>query len=264
MSAPKIGFNSYVEIATCMVNEDSDYQRLQQSVPHWGEGKTQSDSASDWTDTAFEINTPDLLKLEWSKRVEEWQRLYPDGGPPVEDCTSLKDLKFGVFFLQHPIAAISLWNVMQHFYALDRFVCCTSKESRERIAEWESMPPFEYLEASSVERRWRKSLQNLSREIENEEKRDALSSRMEGMLSSTAKLEDACRELQRSLRENLKGLKLVDLILEQINVAVGRRYSMIETYFKTHEDHNRETNIDDVEQATDSGTPASISRMIMH
>jgi hypothetical protein len=241
MDPPKVGFNSYVDIATSMVIHDSCCKRSQESV-------------SGWADKDFEINTPDLLKLEWSKRIEEWQRLYPDRGPPVEDCASLKDLKFHAFFLQHPIAAMSLWNVMQTFYALDRFVCCTSKESRDKIAEWESMPLFEYLEASRVEKRWRSSLQNLRKEIKDENNRDALLPRIDGMLLGTVKLEDACKELQRSLKENLKGVKLVDLILEQISVAAGRRFSMIDTYLKMDENHNEETNIDDViEDATESG-----------
>lgn len=247
MKSPKVGFNSYVDIATCMVIHDSDGKRPQESV-------------SDWTETDFETNTPGLLKLEWSKRIKEWQRLYPDRGPPVEDCASLKDLEFHALFLQHPIAAMSLWNVMQTFYALDRFVCCTSKESRDKIAEWESIPLYEYLEASRVEKRWRSSLQNLRKEIKNEESRDALLPRIDGMLIATVKLEDACKELQRSLRENLEGVKLVDLILEQISVAAGRRFSMIDTYLKMDENHNGETNIGDaIEDVAGSGMLPSVS-----
>ena len=246
MKSPKVGFNSYVDIATCMVIHDSDSKRPQKS-------------ASDWTETDFEINTPDLLKMEWSRRIKEWQRLFPDRGPPVEDCASLKDFNFHAFFLQHPIAAMSLWNVMQTFYTLDNFVCGTSKESRDKIAEWESMPLFEYLEASRVEKRWRSSLQNLRKDIKNEDSRDALLTRIDGMLLGTVKLEDAWKELQRSLKENLKGVKLVDLILEQISVAAGRRFSMIDTYLEMDDNHNGETNIDDaVEDVAGSGMLPSI------
>lgn len=243
MSQPKIGFNSYVDIATCMVFQYSDYEIQQPSGSDRGESVKLQESVSDWTGTDFEINTPDLLKSEWANRIEQWRRQFPDGGPPIEDCKSLKDLQFGAFFLQHPIAAISLWNVMQAFYALDRVVCCTSKEAREKIAEWELMPPFAYLEASSVEKRWRKSLVNLSKEI-NEKNRDTLLQRIDGIHPGIVKLEDTCGELQRSLRENLKGIKLVDSMLEQTGVAAARRFSMIDTYLKLYENHNGETNID--------------------
>jgi hypothetical protein len=247
MNSPKVGFNSYVDIATCMAIHDIDSTRPQESV-------------SEWTETDFEINTPDPLKLEWRKRIKEWQWLYPDRGPPVEDCASLKDLKFHALFLQHPIAAMSLWNVMQTFYALDRFVCCTPKKSQDKIAEWESMPLFEYLEASRVEKRWRSSLQSLREEIENENSRDALLPRIDGMLLGIVKLEDACKELQRSLKENLKGFKLVDSILEQINVAARRRFSMIDTYLKMDENHHGETNIDNaIEDFRGSGMLPSVS-----
>src|SRR5579871_5510128 len=101
MNSPRVGFNSYVDIATCMAPQDGDYKRLQQSISEWCESERPQESVSNGTETDFGISTPDLLKLEWSKRIEEWQRLYPDGGPPVEECTSLKDLKFCTFFLQH-------------------------------------------------------------------------------------------------------------------------------------------------------------------
>jgi len=246
MNSPKVGFNSYVDIAICMVIQDRDFKRLHQSVSAWCESNGLQESVSDSTETDFKINTPDPLKSEWSNRIKDWQTLYPDRGPPVEDCTSLKGLQFCVLFLQHPIAAMSLWNVMQTFYALDRFVCCTSEESRDKIAGWESLPPFEYLEAGEVEKQWGDSLQNLRKEIENENNRDALLPRIDGILFGIVKLEDTCIELQRSLKENLKGIKLVDLMLEQISVAAGRRFSMIDTCLKMDENRNGETSIDGV------------------
>jgi len=134
---------------------------------------------------------------------------------------------------------MSLWNVMQTFYALDHSVCCTSKESRDRPAEWESMPPFEYLEASRVEKRWRTSLQNLKKEIENENNEDAPLPRMHFGVKT---LEDAYEELRRSLSANLRGVKLVDSMLEQIKVATGRRFSMIDTYLNLDKNHSGRKN----------------------
>jgi hypothetical protein len=239
MSSPIIGFNSYVDIAICMVIQQSDYRNLHHSVLGRGEDKETREYTFDPTETVFETSPRGRLRLEWSDRIKEWQRLYPDNGPRVENWTSLKEFVFGAFFLQHPISAMSLWNVMRTFYALDHFVCCTSKVSQDRLAEWESMPPFEYLEASRVEKRWRTSLQNLKKEIENEDNEDAPLPRMH---FGVKKLEDACEELRRSLKENLRGVKLVDLMLEQIKVAAGRRFSMIDTYLKLDENHSGRKN----------------------
>lgn len=262
MNSPKVSFESYVGIATCMVDQDSDCERLQQSVSDWAESTGTLESASDGAETDSEINTPDLLELEWSKRIEEWQKLYPDKGPPVEECTSLKDIQFCTFFLQYPIAGMALWNVIQAFYALDRFVCCTSKELWDKIAGWESMPPFEYLVSSRVEKRWRISLRDLKKEIKevnHGDNRDVLSPRMIGMHLGTVKLEEAWRELERILKANMKDTKLADSMLEQIHVAYKWRFKMIDTYLKVDDNHNGETSVEDsIHGVTGSGMASPV------
>lgn len=276
MNSPTVGFNSYVDIAICMVIQDSDRERLKQSVSRWCGVEEAQKSSSDWTVKDFEIHSPHSLRWEWSTRIREWQEQLPDRGQPVEECTSLNNLQFSALFLQHPFAAMSLWNAMQTFYTLDRLVCGTSKESLSRVTEWELMPPFEYLEAPKVEKRWRSSLQELGREIKDgsheeapvpqpenlfsgiadigkgpktgskdENKSETLLRRIDGIYLGIAKLENAQGELRRNLRENLKGVKLVDLMLERIVVAARRRFSMIDTYLKTDEHHEVEHHFDD-------------------
>ena len=105
------------------------------------------------------------------ENIRKWQECLPDSGKPVEE-TPLSDLQFSALFLQHPFTAMPLWNVMQRFYALDRLVCATSKESLEKISEWEEMPLFKYLEAGKVEKRWRNSLQELGRGIKESSKQE--------------------------------------------------------------------------------------------
>jgi hypothetical protein len=272
MSSSKIGFTSYVEIATSMVIQDTDRERLNQSVSKLCGLEQRKNSTPDFAADDIEIHSPRLLKIEWEKRIREWQELLPDRGQPVEECRSLNDFQFCAFFLQHPFVAMSLWNVMQTFYTLDRLVCGTSKESLDRINEWESMQPFEYLEAPRVEKRWRYSLQELLKSIDNSSHQDAttpqpedllsgisnigetmkggsqdrikgnttdtLLRRIDGIYFGISKLENAKRELRRNLRENLKGVRLVDSMLEAIAVAAKRRFSMIDTYLKI-DDHHR-------------------------
>jgi hypothetical protein len=259
-----------------MVIQDSDRERLKQSVSTWCGVEEAQNSSSDWTVKDLELHSPHSLKLEWTKRIREWQERLPDRGQPVEECTSLNNLQFCALFLQHPFAAMPLWNVMQTFYTLDRLVCGMSKESLSRVTEWESMPPFEYLAAPKVEKRWRSSLQELGKEIKDgshedasvpqpenlfsgisdiakgpkmgskdENKSEMLLRRIDGIYFAIAKLEDAQGELRRNLRENLKGVKLVDLMLERIVLAAKRRFSMIDTYLKTDEHHEVEHHFKD-------------------
>jgi hypothetical protein len=274
MATNKVGFNSYVDIATSMAIQDSDREKLNHIMSKW--------SPSNRTEKDLETNPPDLLKLEWRKRIEEWQKKWPDGFPPIEDCRSLKELEFSAFFLQYPFVAMSLWNVMQTFYALDRLVCCTSKESLDKIEEWELMPPFDYLEASKVEKRWRSALPNLRKELENSNtgasplprvddlisvvakrenvltdsrrslkeskdgyKRDMLFWRMAGLSSSTVKLEDAQEELRRNLTENLRNFKFLDLMLKEISFAAKWRFSMIDTYLRLDDSHGGGKKVND-------------------
>jgi len=228
-------FESYVEIAVSMANQDSDHESLKQLI----------------------------------RNIRKWQECHPDSGKPVEE-TPLSDLQFSALFLQHPFTAISLWNVMQRFYALDRLVCATSKESLEKIREWEEMPLFKYLEAGKVEKRWRNSLQELGRGIKESSKQEeaslspkvnVLSSfsetrngltgipkaykegiksetllrRIDGIHSSITKLDTSLRELRRNLKENLESVDLREGMLKQIEHAARIRYSMIDTYLKMDE-----------------------------
>jgi hypothetical protein len=272
MSSPTFGFNSYVDIAICMAIKDSDSERLKQSVSKWCAIEEARNSASDGTVKDFEVHSPHLLKMEWTKRIREWQDKLRDRGQPVEECTSLNDIQFGALFLQHPFAAMPLWNVMQTFYTLDRLVCGTSKESLDRVTKWELMQPFKYLEAPEVEERWRSSLQELGKEIKdgshremlvsqpedlffglanvgkaakadskernNDKKSDTLLRRIDGIYFGISKLENAQGELRRNMKENLKGVKLVDLMLERIFLAARTRFSMIDTYLKIDEHHD--------------------------
>jgi hypothetical protein len=134
------------------------------------------------------------------------------------------------------------------------------------------MPPFEYLEAPRVERRWRTSLQSLKEEIhegngegapvskkdsmllavtrvedtrrgskagleENKRnKRETLLRRIDGIFSGITKLENAQSKLRRSFKENLEGVQLAEPMLYSINKAARTRFSMIDTYL-TMDDH---------------------------
>jgi hypothetical protein len=250
------------------------------SIPE-GDRKISKSLGSEWRDTTetekfpsdriqdhVNDNSRALLEKEWSNRIKVWQTETLNC-IPIEECTSLREIRTCAFVIQHPFAGMSLWNVMQCFYALDRLVCYSSKGFPDKISEWETIPPFEYLEAPKVERRWRASLQSLRNEIHEEngedvseprkdnmllavtkieatrrgskagleesknanrrEKRETLLRRIDGIFSGITKLENAQSKLRRNFKESLEGVQLVDSMLETIDKAARTRFKMIDT-----------------------------------
>ena len=278
MNSDKVGLDSYVEIALCMADQDNYQENLKQSVSRYATRTIDAESSTSWSPEEFTIHSPHFLEKEWRDHITEWQGQHPGNGTAVED-TSLPELQFSMLFLQHPFAAMSLWNVMQRFYALDRVVCSKSEESLENIREWEEMAPFKYLEATKVEKRWRSSLKELRKEIKESSrevdpplpsghnglsgilakrnnakgisrtndqgvKSELILKQINGIYSGIAKLDSALHELRRNLQNYLENDKLMEKMLERAIAAAGIRYSMIDTYLKMDENSEAGDGVD--------------------
>lgn len=257
MSSPTVGFNSLVDIATSMAIQSLD----KPSRHDISKGHPLTEASFE---DEFEFGASHSPRKEWVRRISDWQVESPEIATPVEDCTSLRDLEISTLFLQHPFAAMALWNVMETFYALDRLVCCTSDETLSRIIEWESMPLFVYMEAPEVEERWRSSLQLLKAQIKDynsimppspllpvkrEERRgsskyllgsgiktDVVFRRIDGIFTGIAKLEEVQGDLERSFKMNLEDFHMVDCMMKAIDKAANVRFSMIDTYLRMDDD----------------------------
>ncbi|KAL3418151.1 hypothetical protein PVAG01_09866 [Phlyctema vagabunda] len=232
MSSPKIDLKSYVDIAASMALPDSEPKHRERYVPRPRKQTKKQPTSFSWDSEGHEINDPALLKAVWKERIEYWQELLPSKGSSIEECENLNELQFSTLFFQYPFAAMSLWNVMQAFYALDR-LCCGSYDS----LKWESMPPFQYLEANKVERLWKCSLQSLGNGIKYSSNGANLVQRMHDIFSGIQKFENAQSELKRNLISNLKDVKLVEKMLEKIDTASKKRFSMINTYLEVARDN---------------------------
>ena len=267
-TSPTVGFYSIVDIAICMSIPGGDRKISNSLGSEWRDTTETEKFPSDGIHDHVNDNSRALLEKEWSNRIKVWQA-ETSNCIPIEECTSLREIRTCAFVIQHPFAGMSLWNVMQCFYALDRLVCYTSKGFPDKISEWETIPPFEYLEAPKVERRWRTSLQSLRNEIHEEngedvsepkkdnmllavtkieatrrgskagleeskngnqkERRETLLRRIDGIFSGITKLENAQSKLRRNFKENLEGVQLVDSMLEVIDKAARTRFKMIDT-----------------------------------
>ncbi|KAL2071929.1 hypothetical protein VTL71DRAFT_13164 [Oculimacula yallundae] len=229
----KIGTGSYVEIAVNTIMHDTDLEDLLALSMH------------DYTKTS--PRSGDELRSDWTARVEDWQRTYPNGGVRVEDLTMITELHFGALFLQRPDSAMYLWTMMQAFYALDRLVCCKPATEPER---WSHFTIPDYLESKVIQSAWKKSLPVLRKDInkastnvpkmdrffaatndkgshptDSRARKEALR-RTDGIAAGITKLEDAHRQLIRNW-SSLKGIQVAESLLWKINEAADIRFAMI-------------------------------------
>ncbi|KAK9773323.1 hypothetical protein SCAR479_10052 [Seiridium cardinale] len=142
----------------------------------------------DWYETnEYKEDAGAIFSPEWQGRLTEWGNEFDNGS--VSDIhhhikllqQNSEELELGHFFQVHPIAAFSLWHVLQACYELDRIIC--GAQNRITIAQWQKWRPFQYLLSLEIRTLWQKRLRILSSEARK----------------STDKLEreDVARRLQR-------------------------------------------------------------------
>ena len=99
-------------------------------------------------DSRYSDEALDIFSEEWENRIIFWhQRAVNRAAETMSSDELLETLDFGSFFLAHPIAAFSLWQVLQACYELDRAVCGDIKV----VNSWEQLKPFEYLRDAGIQ-----------------------------------------------------------------------------------------------------------------
>jgi hypothetical protein len=173
---------------------------------------------SRWFDEHPSVNTPDIYNSEWSVRVADWKR--GDNIRPSSVVSGNK-LNFSILFVNHPVASIYLWNLLQAFHELDKAVCehpDKTKPSREL-----------YSTEAGVENAWCESLQNLKRIILTR----AISNndfmlRMYEIRCAVDKLDVTLAELREVVVADVVKNILVENMLDEIDSAVEWRFNMID------------------------------------
>ncbi|KAI2624155.1 hypothetical protein GGR54DRAFT_563921 [Hypoxylon sp. NC1633] len=148
-----------------------------------------------YTEDAGVIYSP-----EWQGRLIEWGKEFDssiDSDTPNNIELLRKDpekLELGLFFQVHPIAAFSLWNVLQACYELDRVICGTTKEDRVKIMEWQKWRPFQYLLSQEVISLWGEKLRVLSsgaKECTDKFEKEKIAERLQDIAQAVQALEQA-------------------------------------------------------------------------
>ncbi|KAH8805013.1 hypothetical protein F5884DRAFT_439164 [Xylogone sp. PMI_703] len=210
-----------------------------------------------WYDARYSDEALDIYSTEWRDRIVSWhEHAAPLPAAELSVEQLLEQLEFGSFFLAHPIAAFSLWQVLQTCYELDRAVCGVTDE----VVSWQKIPPFQYFRDSRIQARWRESLKQLKERIR---KRDPSPSgesaeyKMYEIRLGVEKFESAFEALKENFSINLRDMKFALWMIDRIDNDIGKRFAMITDIldFKD-EDHIRPIDSSD---GDNSGTHQSHS-----
>ena len=187
-----------------------------------------------WYDSRYSDEALDIYSAEWQERIMFWhQRAIDNTAITLGEENNLEKLDFGSFFLAHPIAAFSLWQVLQACYELDVAVCGNSKADLDEIESWEKMNPFKYLRDSTVQYKWMASLGLFKAQIKRKSEdmdvqEESWELRMYDILVGVEKFETAFESLQDNFSANLAGEKFAPWMIARIEEDIGKRFSMID------------------------------------
>jgi hypothetical protein len=182
----------------------------------------QQRTVSRWFDEHPSVNTPDIYNPEWSVRVAKWKK--GDNVRPGSEVSGNK-LNFSDLFINHPVASIYLWNLLQAFHELDKAVC-ENHDGTKRSGE---LHPFTNSSEAGVKSIWYESLQNLKRLILNRGiSNNDFMLRMYEIRCAVDKLDATLAELREVVVADVVKNILVADMLEEIESAVDWRFNMID------------------------------------
>jgi hypothetical protein len=192
----------------------------------------------------------DIYSFEWFERTKLFFKQF---GRPEKRVTTLRtwemveELDFGAFFLAHPVAAYSLWHLLQACYDLDRVVCGCSQEE---LAKRKAMKPFVYLRAKRIRIQWVKSLKHLKEKIEcGTLEGDELVRTLYDILCGVERLVASSTALKENFAVNLRDMIFVDKMLQKVTTFVDDRCGMIAAHLKLEE--SQETSRQENESSSD-------------
>ncbi|CAG8958296.1 hypothetical protein HYFRA_00000651 [Hymenoscyphus fraxineus] len=225
-------------------------KRLKLSQPEGGSDTRWSFNQKDvfkW----YEQNTnqyegDEIFLPEWRDRLLDWMRRFGHEDPNQKDRIASFERKphslhLGLFFQFHPVAAFSLWNVLQACYQLDMNVCGTSEmtdvaiEERRKIVKWRDLLVFDYLESKDIMDTWAKKLlvvlsaakQNKA-EVEKVDMKVDMANRLYTLAQDFQSLENALMTLE-SVFEKSKDMEECKWMLQLVRRGVGTRLQAVKS-----------------------------------
>ncbi|KAI1214585.1 uncharacterized protein F4807DRAFT_403846 [Annulohypoxylon truncatum] len=176
-----------------------------------------------------------IFSPEWQGRLIEWGKEF-DSNSMSGICDDIKsyeknpeELELGRLFQAHPVAAFSLWHVLQSCYELDRIICGTTMQNRSDIAEWQKRRPFQYFLSQDIARCWQKNLTDLLSESEAESctdefQREKLAKRLQRIAQAIHALKEAIETLTSVFEGRRKELANAFWMLKVVKENVDKRW----------------------------------------
>jgi hypothetical protein len=237
---------SYIQLHTELDSQDCNPTPQQRAVYSYHE-KIHSDAADD------------IYSSEWFQRTKLFFKQFAKQQKHVTALTSwemVEDLDFGAFFLAHPVAAYSLWHLLQACYELDRVVCGFSHEELPKVEKWQLLKPFVYLRARKISTQWVKSLKFLKEQIEcGALEGDELVRTLYDILCGVEKLIASSAALKDVFAVHLRDMIFVDEMLQKVNTVVDDRCGMIAAHLKLED--SKEISRQESESSSDEASGKS-------
>lgn len=188
-----------------------------------------------WYDRKYSDDALDIYSKEWHERIRAWNKTWVEAHQLAIDKSNealtidelLESLDFGIFFLAHPIAAFSLWRVLQASYELDRAVCGDTTQ----VTLWEDMPPFRYLKDQGIQQKWNSEIEQLKEQMKRPSSRFGKQSskfRMYEILAGVERYEHAVTSMKENFAYNGEGKEFASWMTERIEEGFERRLTVIE------------------------------------
>jgi hypothetical protein len=184
----------------------------------------------DWYEKyQYKDDAGDIFSPEWQYRLTDWRNEFDQDSKTVHDRVAQQEgqpekLELGLFFLAHPVAAFSLWHVLQACYELDKRICGTPTPEKNEVAEWQNWRPLQYLLSTHIMSTWEDNLALFSSEVNGSNdrfQRETVASRLYAMAEGVHVLEEALSILasvfKRQRTDMLRSYWMLDLIHQGVN-----------------------------------------------
>ena len=183
-----------------------------------------------------------IFSPEWQCRLTDWRIEFDPDMQKVHDRLvqleqDPENLKLGLFFVAHSVAAFSLWHLLQACYELDKRICGTSKQQNKELAEWQHWPPFQYLLSTHIVSTWEANLVSFSSQVKqsaNIFQKENVASRLFAMVEGIQVLEEALSILTSVFEGKRKDMHCCYWMLRLIREGVDNRYRAIEKHITHH------------------------------
>lgn len=186
----------------------------------------------------------EIFSPEWKDRLLDWEDRfqYADSDQIASYKNYPRELDIGLFFQFHPVAAFSLWHVLQACYELDMNICGNNGmsageiEERKRIIGWRNLRIFDYLQAEEIMKTWQNKLFMILGEVEKTQRSDSkveredMANRLYGLTQDVQSLENALRTLESVFKKS-EDLDACQWMLELVRHGVGTRCRAVERIF---------------------------------